>query len=95
MSALLEDKIVLVTGASSGIGREAAKVIAAHGAKVVAAARREAEIAETVRQIESAGGMASYVITDVTDAWQVERAVQHTVSTFGALNAAFNNAGRF
>lgn len=93
MSALLEDKIVLVTGASSGIGREAAKVIAAHGAKVVAAARREAEIAETVRQIESAGGAASYVITDVTDASQVERAVQHTVSTFGALNAAFNNAG--
>ena len=93
MSALLEDKIVLVTGASSGIGREAAKVIAAHGAKVVAAARREAEIAETVRQIESAGGTASYVITDVTDASQVERAVQHTASTFGALNAAFNNAG--
>ncbi|MCH7971781.1 MAG: SDR family oxidoreductase [Chloroflexi bacterium] len=93
MAALLEDRVVLVTGASSGIGRESAKVMAGHGARIVAAARRESEIAETVQQIEAAGGTATYVVTDVTDASQVERAVQHAVSTYGGLNAAFNNAG--
>jgi NAD(P)-dependent dehydrogenase (short-subunit alcohol dehydrogenase family) len=93
MPALLEDKIVLVTGASSGIGREAAKVMASHGAKIVAAARRENDLADTVQQIESAGGTATYVVTDVSAATQVERAVQHAVATYGGLNAAFNNAG--
>ena len=93
MTALLEDKVVLVTGASSGIGRETAKVIAGHGAKVVAAARRESELAETVSQIESAGGIASYVVTDVSQADQVARAIQHAATTYGGLDAAFNNAG--
>jgi NAD(P)-dependent dehydrogenase (short-subunit alcohol dehydrogenase family) len=93
MAALLEDKIVLVTGASSGIGRETAIVMAGHGAKLVVAARREADLAETVDLIESEGGTASYAVADVSDAAQVERAVQHAVSTFGGLNAAFNNAG--
>jgi NAD(P)-dependent dehydrogenase (short-subunit alcohol dehydrogenase family) len=93
MTDLLEGKIVLITGASSGIGRETAKVIASHGAKVVAAARREADLAETVQMIESAGGTASYVVTDVSVGAQVERAVQHAVSTYGGLNGAFNNAG--
>ena len=93
MADLLEGRVVLVTGASSGIGRESAKVMAGHGAKIVAAARREAKIAETVRQIKTAGGTATYVVTDVTDGGQVERAVQHAVSTYGALDAAFNNAG--
>jgi len=93
MTALLENKVVLVTGASSGIGRETARVIASHGAKVVAAARRESELAETVSQIESDGGTVSYVVADVSDSAQVERAVQHAVATFGGLNAAFNNAG--
>ena len=93
MAVLLENKIVLVTGASSGIGRETARVIASHGAKVVAAARRESELAETVSQIESDGGTVSYVVADVSDSAQVERAVQHAVATFGGLNAAFNNAG--
>ena len=93
MAALLEDRVVLVTGASSGIGRESAKVMAGHGAKIVAAARREAEIAETVRQIEAAGGAATYIVTDVTDGAQVGRAVQHGVAKYGGLHAAFNNAG--
>lgn len=93
MAALLENKVVLITGASSGIGRETAKVIAGHGAKVVAAARRESELAETVSQIESAGGTATYVVTDVSNGAQVESAVQHAVSTYGGLDAAFNNAG--
>ncbi|MDA1280339.1 MAG: glucose 1-dehydrogenase [Chloroflexi bacterium] len=93
MADLLEGKIILVTGASSGIGRESAKIMAGHGATIVAAARRESELAETVRQIESAGGTATYVATDVTKSSDVERAVQHAVSTYGGLSAAFNNAG--
>ena len=93
MSSLLEGKIVLVTGASSGIGRETAKVMASHGAKIVAAARREKELAETVDLIESAGGIATYAVTDISVSSQVKRAVQHAVSTYGGLNAAFNNAG--
>ena len=93
MSALLEGKIALITGASSGIGRNTALVMAAHGAKIVTAARRENELAETVKIIESAGGTATYVVTDISVGSQVERAVQHAVSTYGGLNAAFNNAG--
>ena len=93
MSSLLEGKIVLVTGASSGIGRETAEVMASQGAKIVAAARRENELVETVNRIESAGGTATYVVTDISVGSQVERAVQHAVSTYGGLNAAFNNAG--
>ena len=93
MTALLEDKIILVTGASSGIGREAAIMMANHGAKIVAAARRESDLSETVNQIESNGCRATYVVTDVTLPEQIERAVQHAVSHFGGLDAAFNNAG--
>ena len=93
MSALLEGKIALITGASSGIGRNTALVMAAHGAKIVTAARRENDLAETVEIIESAGGTATYVVTDISVGSQVERAVQHAVSTYGGLNAAFNNAG--
>ena len=63
MAVLLENKVVLVTGASSGIGRETARVIASHGAKVVVAARRESELAETVSQIESDGGPVTFFET--------------------------------
>jgi len=93
MTALLEGKVVLITGASAGIGREAAIIAANNGASVVAAARREADLAKTVELIENSGGTATYVQTDVTDPIQVERAVQHAVSSFGSLDGAFNNAG--
>ena len=93
MTALLEDKIILVTGASSGIGREAAIMMAEHGAKIGAAARRESDLFKTVNQIEANGCRATYVVTDVTLPEQIERAVQHSVAHFGGLDAAFNNAG--
>ena len=93
MQSLLEDKVVLITGASSGIGRQTAIIAASQGAKVVAAARREADLAETVRLIEKIGGTGTYIPTDVTDGGQVEGAVQHAIATYGTLNAAFNNAG--
>ena len=93
MQSLLEDKVVLITGASSGIGRQTAIIAASQGAKVVAAARREADLAETVHLIEKIGGTGTYIPTDVTDGGQVEGAVQHAIATYGTLNAAFNNAG--
>ena len=93
MQSLLDDKIVLITGASSGIGRQTAITAASQGAKVVLAARREAELAETVQKIQTIGGTATYIPTDVTDSRQIKKAVQHCLSTYGGLDAAFNNAG--
>lgn len=91
--ALLENKVALVTGASSGIGRATAKVMAAHGAKVVAAARREDELKSLVSEIKSSGGIAAYRKADVTDEDEVQKLIQFAVSEFGRLDCAANNAG--
>ncbi len=90
---ILEGKVALVTGASSGIGRATAKVMAAHGAKVVVAARREPELASLVDEIRSAGGEAALIRTDVTQEAEVKAMVEFAVSEFGRLDCAANNAG--
>lgn len=90
---LLSDKVVLITGASSGIGAAAARLFAQEGAKVVLAARREERLAALVGELRDKGGEAAYVVTDVTVAADVSRAVDFAVSTYGRLDAAFNNAG--
>ena len=90
---ILKDKVALVTGASSGIGREAAILFASEGAKVVVAARRKDEGEEVAALIRKAGGTAKFIQADVSKADQVERLVSETVATFGTLNVAFNNAG--
>lgn len=92
-SGLLPGKVVLVTGASSGIGAAAAKVFAQEGATVVLAARREERLAELVAALRDGGAEASYVVCDVSAAKDAARAVEFTVSTYGRLDAAFNNAG--
>jgi NAD(P)-dependent dehydrogenase (short-subunit alcohol dehydrogenase family) len=89
----LEGRVALVTGASSGIGRAAALAFAREGARVVASARREAEGAETVRQIAALGAEASFVPADVSDEAQVRTLVAEGVRRFGRLDCAFNNAG--
>lgn len=89
----MKDKVVLITGASSGIGWATGEAFAARGAKVVLAARREKELAELAQRIQEQGGQASYVVTDVAKAEDVERAVAHTVEKFGGLDFAVNNAG--
>lgn len=90
---LLSDKVVLITGASSGIGAAAARVFAHEGAKVVLAARREERLAALVGELRDKGAEAAYVVTDVTVADDVSRAVDFAVSTYGRLDSAFNNAG--
>ncbi|WP_326698459.1 SDR family oxidoreductase [Streptomyces sp. NBC_01754] len=93
MSDLLNGKVVLITGASSGIGAAAARVFAREGARVVLAARREDRLAELVGELKDKGAEAAYVVCDVTVAEDAVRAVDFTVSTYGRLDGAFNNAG--
>ena len=86
-------KVALVTGASSGIGRETAKAFAARGCRVVLGARRENELAALAAEIEAQGGEAAWVKTDVAVAGDVERLVDYAVAGYGRLDYAVNNAG--
>ncbi len=88
----MRGKVALITGASSGIGRATGEAFAARGATVVLAARREAELAALAKEIEARGGKASFVVTDVAIAKDVERMVAHTIEKFGGLDYAVNNA---
>jgi NAD(P)-dependent dehydrogenase (short-subunit alcohol dehydrogenase family) len=92
MSRLLE-KVALVTGASSGIGRATAKLFAAEGAKVVLGARRDAELQSLVREIEAAGGTAVALAGDVRSEAYAKALVELATTRFGRLDIAFNNAG--
>jgi 3-oxoacyl-[acyl-carrier protein] reductase len=89
----LAGKIAVVTGAGRGIGRAIAVGYARAGAAVCCAARSEAEIAETVRAITTAGGRATYVTTDVTQYAAVERLFGHAASHFGGVDLVVINAG--
>jgi NAD(P)-dependent dehydrogenase (short-subunit alcohol dehydrogenase family) len=86
-------KVAFVTGAASGIGREAALAFAGEGAKVVAADISEQGNQETVHLIEELGGRAIAIRCDVTRAEDVKAALAKTIETFGQLDFAFNNAG--
>ena len=90
---LLNGKIAIITGASSGIGKAAAKIFAAHGASVVLVARREASLKSAVDEIEDQGGRALAIVGDVTEAGTHDEAVAAARTTFGGLHIAFNNAG--
>jgi NAD(P)-dependent dehydrogenase (short-subunit alcohol dehydrogenase family) len=89
----MNDKVALITGASSGIGRATGLAFAAAGARVVVAARREDELASLVAEIETRGGTATCVKTDVSVSKDVERMVAHAVESYGRLDYAINNAG--
>jgi len=93
MNRSLENKVAVVTGGTSGIGKAAALALAEAGAKVVVGGRRESEGQEVVKAIEKAGGKALFVRTDVTRETDVKALVDKAVNTFGHLDIAFNNAG--
>ncbi|MFG2647072.1 SDR family NAD(P)-dependent oxidoreductase [Streptomyces sp. NPDC048436] len=92
-AGLLSGKVILVTGASSGIGAAAAAVFAREGAAVVLTARREAELAARVAELTAKGLKASYVVADMTRSEDARRAVDTAVERHGTLDGAFNNAG--
>jgi NAD(P)-dependent dehydrogenase (short-subunit alcohol dehydrogenase family) len=89
----LKDKVAIVTGASSGIGRAAAKLFAAEGAKVIVSARRADELTALVKEIEAAGGTAAAHVGDVADEATHSALVALAIKEFGGLHAAYNNAG--
>ncbi len=93
MNPSFQNKVVLITGATSGIGRTTALAFAAAGAKVVLSGRRQTEGEAVVAEIKAAGGTAAFLRTDVTDEAQVAALIAFTVSTYGRLDVAFNNAG--
>lgn len=89
----LAGKTAIVTGASSGIGYEAAKLFAQQGARVVVTARRQAQLDALVDEIERAGGAAVAVAGDIRDEQLARALVEVAVGRFGGLDIAFNNAG--
>jgi NAD(P)-dependent dehydrogenase (short-subunit alcohol dehydrogenase family) len=93
MNPLLEGKVAVVTGGSSGIGRAAALAFAREGAHVAIGARRQTEGEETERMVREAGGQAVFVQTDVSHTEQVQRLIQAAVERWGRLDCALNNAG--
>lgn len=93
MTAELQGRVAIVTGGTSGIGRDAAVLFAKSGAKVVVAGRREAEGKETIDLIRATAGDGLFVKTDVSKAAEVQALVQKTVEKYGRLDVAFNNAG--
>ncbi len=90
---MIQDKIVIITGASSGIGEATAKLLASKGAKVVLGARRENELKELVDAIKEAGGQAAYQVTDVTKPTDNAALVELAKETFGGVDVIFLNAG--
>lgn len=88
----LKDKVAVVTGASQGIGRETALVLAEAGAKIAAAARNEEKLASLVSEIAAKGGEAIAVKMDVADAEQVKAGFKLVTEKFGRLDILVNNA---
>lgn len=89
----LTAKVALVTGGTSGIGRESAIALANAGAKVVVVGRGVEQGEETVSLIKDQGGEATFIKADISQATEVEAMVVKTVETYGRLDCAFNNAG--
>jgi NAD(P)-dependent dehydrogenase (short-subunit alcohol dehydrogenase family) len=89
----LEDKVSIITGGGGGMGRVAALMFAAQGAKVVVAEYSEAAGAETVDGVRAAGGEATFVKVDVSKESDAKAMIDHAVTTYGRLDALYNNAG--
>jgi len=88
----LREKVAIVTGASHGIGREIAFLLAAHGASVMLAARNEDRLRKVVEEIHEQGGKAEYTRADISNSGDVRRMIYRTVEGFGRIDILVNNA---
>lgn len=93
MQEHIKAKVVVITGASSGLGEATARLLSREGAKVVLGARRANRIQLLAKELTSAGGMALAITTDVTDAAQVQKLVDAAVESYGRIDVMINNAG--
>ena len=93
MSTPIEGKVVVITGASSGLGEATARLLSREGARVVLGARRTDRLQELLCELTDSGGKALAVTTDVTDFDQVKRLVDTAVQTYGRIDVMLNNAG--
>lgn len=89
----VKDKVIVITGASSGFGAATAKKAGAMGAKVVLAARREDRLKANVEAIRAAGGEAEYIVTDVREQAQCEAMISFAVEKYGRVDVLVNDAG--
>ena len=90
----ISGKVIIITGASSGIGRATATHLASLGAKVVLGARREDRLKELSDEITAAGGEVAWKVTDVTNYKSVKELAAHATATFGSIDVLINNAGK-
>jgi NAD(P)-dependent dehydrogenase (short-subunit alcohol dehydrogenase family) len=93
MTNELHNKVALITGGTTGIGRDTAILFAKNGAKVVISGRRETEGNETISLVRAAGGDGLFVKSDVSKSADIQTLIQKTIEKFGRLDLAFNNAG--
>jgi NADP-dependent 3-hydroxy acid dehydrogenase YdfG len=89
----IEKKVIVITGASSGLGEATAKYLADKGASVVLGARRADKLEQIVNATMAKGGKATYLVTDVANKTQVQALVDKAVDTFGRIDVMINNAG--
>jgi NADP-dependent 3-hydroxy acid dehydrogenase YdfG len=89
----ITEKVVIITGASSGLGEATARRLAKNGARLMLAARREDRLKDLVADIQKDGGVAKYQVTDISDRSEVEQLVQATKEAYGKIDVLVNNAG--
>lgn len=89
----VKGKVVIITGASSGIGASTAKILAENGAKVVLAARRSERLEKLIQHIEKKGGIAVFKVTNVTIRNEMEELAKYAIEQFGKIDVLINNAG--